>query len=76
MGGNTGNIRGQRFQSSCNGVKTWGSIISAGGSGGSTQRIYNWYQNKHLLPIFYQNVFNLNYGELRDRSQYYLGVNF
>jgi hypothetical protein len=76
MAGITGNIRGQRFQSSSNGYKTWGSILSAGGTGGSAQRIYNWYQNKNLLPRFYQDVYRLDYGALRSRSQYYLAVNF
>jgi hypothetical protein len=74
MGGNTGNIRGQRFQSSSNGVKTLGSIISSGGSGGSTQRIYNWYQKKYDVGTFYQNVFGLQYGELKGRGQYLFNI--
>jgi hypothetical protein len=76
MGGNTGNIRTRRYLSSSNGYKTLGSILAVGGTGGSTQRIYNWYQKKNDLGSFYQNVFGLHYGELRDRGQFAFYVQF
>jgi hypothetical protein len=40
MGDNTGNIRGQRNQSSCNGYKTLGSSIASGNNAGTFKRIY------------------------------------
>jgi len=41
----TGNFRGQRTQSSCNGYKTIGSSIASGNNGGCFKRIYaNAYQ--------------------------------
>jgi hypothetical protein len=41
----TGNIRGQRTQSSTNGYKTLGSSIASGNNGGAFKRIYiNAYQ--------------------------------
>ena len=74
MGGNTGNIRGQRNQSSCNGYKTFGSILASdsGNGAGSARRIYNHYVRTNTLPEFYQQVFNLRYGQYKSRTEWFL----
>jgi hypothetical protein len=40
MSSQTGNIRGQRTQSSCNGYKTLGSSIASGNNGGCFKRVF------------------------------------
>lgn len=60
MGSNTGNIRGQRFQSSCNGFKTLGSILASNSGGaGSSRRMYGYYAKNGNISQFYQLVFGL-----------------
>ena len=54
MGGSTGNIRGQRNQSSSNGYKTLASILASGNGGaGSFRRVYHYYRNNGI-------TFNMN----------------
>ena len=76
MGGNTGNIRGSRNQSSSNGSKTLGSILASDGSNGagSTRRIYGAFiKNGNTVSSFYETIFNLKYGQFKDRSNLFLG---
>lgn len=74
MGGNTGNIRGRRNQSSSNGYKTLGSILASdsGNGAGSVRRLYGWYAKNNLQSEFYQLVFDLKYGQYKNNAQYFL----
>jgi hypothetical protein len=75
MGGGTGNIRGQRNQSSANGSKTLASILASDSinGAGSVRRIYSWYKKQYGSDTnFYQNVLGLQYGEARNRVQFAL----
>ena len=76
MGGNTGNIRGQRNQSSSNGFKTLGSILASdsGNGAGSYRRLYAYYAKNGNISAFYNNALNLSYGDYKDRSQWVLGI--
>jgi hypothetical protein len=78
MGGNTGNIRGRRNQSSANGSKTLGSILASdsGNGAGSVRRMYAYYTKRGTVNEFYQRVFDLRYGEFKNRSQWFLSNNF
>ena len=75
MGGNTGNIRTFRI-SAVNGYRTIGSILANGANGagaGSTRRVYAYYANNNSTPtVFYKGVFGINYGEFRNRAQWFL----
>jgi hypothetical protein len=75
MGGNTGNIRTFRI-SAVNGYRTLGSILADGTNGagaGSTRRIYSYYRKVNGTPVgFYNQVLGLNYGEFRNRAQWFL----
>jgi hypothetical protein len=74
MGGNTGNFRTQRNQSGTVGYRTLGSILASDGinGAGSLRRTYGWYKANSNIQNFYQQVLGLNYGQIRDRSQYFL----
>jgi hypothetical protein len=65
MSASTGNIRGQRTQSSCNGYKTLASSIASGNNGGCFKRIYaNAYQRFNgdsNLALSY--TLGINYGD-------------
>jgi len=78
MGGNTGNIRGQRNQSSSNGYKTLGSILASdsGNGAGSVRRMYGYYTKNNTVNDFYEKVFNLRYGQYKNRTQWFLSNNF
>ena len=74
MAGGTGNIR-SRSPSSTNGYKTLGSILAgdSGSGSGSVRRIYGYYVRQGLGPnVIYNNIFNLNYGEYKARTQWFL----
>jgi hypothetical protein len=73
MGGNTGNIRTYRLSSS-NGTRTLGSLLSDASSAGagSTRRMYAYYTRNGSVPGFYNSVFGINYGQFRNRSQWFL----
>jgi len=76
MGGNTGNIRGRRNQSSSNGYKTLGSILSSdsGNGAGSFRRIYTYYVKRSGGVISpFKSIFNINRGQFADRAQYFIG---
>ena len=74
MGGNTGNIRGQRNQSSCNGYKTLGSILASdsGNGAGSVRRMYGYYTKNGNVDKFYQSVFDIRYGQYKGRAEWFL----
>lgn len=74
MGGNTGNFRTQRNQSGTNGYRTLGSILASDGANGagSIRRTYGWYKRNSNINNFYKGVFGLQYGQFRDRTQYFL----
>jgi hypothetical protein len=72
MGGNTGNIRTQRFQSGTVGYRTFGSIISSGNNSASLRRVYTWYVKNNSTSNFYSQVLNLASGKFKDRGQYFM----
>lgn len=78
MGGNTGNIRTLRNQSGTVGYRTLGSILASdGGSGaGSVRRIYGYYAKQGEADQFYNLVFNIKYGQYRDRTNLFLSSVF
>ena len=67
MGGGTGNIRTQRWQSGTVGYRTLGSILAGtGGGAGGARRIYGYYANKGIsIKQIYADMFNINYGQFR-----------
>jgi hypothetical protein len=76
MGGGTGNIRTYRISAS-NGYRTIGSMLANGSSGagaGSTRRIYAYYQRNGLTVGngFYAQVLGVNFGQFRDRAQWFI----
>jgi hypothetical protein len=73
MGGNTGNIRTYRLSSS-NGTRTFGSLLSDSSSAGagSTRRMYAYYTRNGTVPGFYNNVFGIQYGQFRNRTEWFL----
>jgi len=74
MGGGTGNIRTQRVQSGTVGSRTLGSILAGGNGGGagSTRRIYAWFAKNNSQSQFYNSVFDIKYGQFRDRTRWFL----
>jgi hypothetical protein len=77
MGGNTGNIR-SRTPSSVNGNKTFMSILAgdSGSGAGSVRRMYAYYVKNHNdQNQIYKKVFDINYGQFRDRAQWFLSQN-
>jgi hypothetical protein len=79
MGGNTGNIRTLRNQSGTVGSRTLGSILASdtGSGAGSVRRIYGYYASKNGGAISpFKSIFNINYGEFRARSQYFIGSGY
>jgi hypothetical protein len=75
MGGGTGNIRTQRWQSGSVGSRTLGSILAGtGGGAGGARRIYGYYakQNGGAISPF-TSIFDINYGQFRSRAQYFIG---
>ena len=76
MGGSTGNIRTQRWQSGTVGSRTIGSILAgAGGGAGGARRIYGYYAAKNGgNPSPFKSIFNVNYGQFRSRAQYFIGT--
>jgi hypothetical protein len=75
MGGGTGNIRTQRWQSGTVGSRTLGSILAGtGGGAGGARRIYGYYATKGLTTNqIYNDIFNIDYGQFRARSQFFIG---
>jgi hypothetical protein len=75
MGGNTGNLITRRNQSAVNGSKTLGSILASDSinGAGSVRRVYGWYKRHSTVDNFYKGVFDINYGQFRDRAQFFLG---
>jgi hypothetical protein len=76
MGGNTGNLITRRNQSGTNGSKTLGSILASDGinGAGSVRRVYSWYKRRNAtVGEFYKGVFDINYGQFRNRAQFFLG---
>lgn len=76
MGGGTGNIRTNRISAS-NGYRTLGSMLANGSSGagaGSARRVYGWYARNGLNVGngFYSQVLGVNFGEFRNRAQYFI----
>jgi hypothetical protein len=76
MGGGTGNIRTYRISAS-NGYRTIGSMLANGSSGagaGSGRRVYAWYARNgtNVGNGFYSNVLGINFGQFRDRAQWFL----
>ena len=76
MGGGTGNIRTYRISAS-NGYRTLGSILANGSSGagaGSTRRIYAWYARNgtSIGNGFYNDALGVNFGQFRDRAQFFI----
>jgi hypothetical protein len=76
MGGGTGNIRTNRISAS-NGYRTLGSMIANGSSGagaGSGRRVYAWYARNgiNVGNGFYSDVLGINFGQFRDRAQYFI----
>jgi hypothetical protein len=78
MGGNTGNLRTLRNQSAVNGSRTLFSILASdGGSGaGSVRRVYGYYAKNGEVDKFYQMVFDIKYGQFKNRTQWFLSNNF
>jgi hypothetical protein len=74
MGGGTGNIRTQRVQSGTVGSRTLGSILAGGNGGGagSTRRMYAWFVKNNSQGQFYNSVFDIKYGQFRDRARWFL----
>lgn len=76
MGGSTGNIRTQRWQSGTVGSRTLGSILAGtGGGAGGTRRIYAYYVKQNNKNPF-NSIFDINYGQFRDRTQWFLSTEF
>ena len=76
MGGNTGNIRTQRWQSGTVGYRTLGSILAGtGGGAGGTRRMYGYYVRQNNLNAF-NSIFNIYYGQFRDRSEWFLSSQY
>jgi hypothetical protein len=75
MGGATGNLRTQRAQSGSNGSRTLGSILASdsGNGAGSVRRMYSWYTRNGSPEQFYKTVFEIKYGQFRNRAQWFLG---
>lgn len=76
MGGGTGNIRTYRISAS-NGYRTLGSMLANGSSGagaGSTRRVYAWYSRNGITigNGFYREALGINFGQFRDRAQYFI----
>ena len=73
MGGNTGNLRTYRLSSS-NGNRTLGSLVADGASAGagSARRIYAYYTRTGTVPGFYGSVFGIQYGQFRNRAEWFL----
>ena len=73
MGGNTGNLRTYRLSSS-NGNRTLGSLVADGASAGagSVRRMYAYYTRNGTVPGFYNNVFGIQFGQFRDRTEWFL----
>jgi len=75
MGGGTGNIRTQRWQSGTVGSRTLGSILAGtGGGAGGARRIYGYYArygNKNNSP--FKDIFDINYGQFRSRAEFFIG---
>jgi hypothetical protein len=78
MGGGTGNIRTRRSQSGTNGSRTLCSILSSdsGAGAGSVRRVYGWYARNGDTNTFYNSVFDIKYGQYKDRTQWFLSSVF
>jgi hypothetical protein len=75
MSAPTGNFRGQRTQSSCNGFKTIGSSIASGNNGGCFKRIYaNSYQrfngDSNLALTYSLKIPKSYYNSISNSSNY------
>ena len=74
MGSTTGNIRGQRNQSSSNGYKTLFSILASdsGNGAGSVRRVFAYCNRATNADNCYQNILNLKYGQYKNRPELFL----
>lgn len=74
MGGTTGNIRTLRNQSGTVGYRTLGSILASdsGAGAGSVRRMYAYYKKQNPNASPFQQIFNINRGQFKSRSQWFL----
>jgi hypothetical protein len=74
MGGNTGNIRTSRI-SATGGTRTFTSLVADGASAGagSCRRTIAWYTRNGTVQGAYKSVFDIEYGQFRNRTQWFLG---
>jgi|LauGreDrversion4_2_1035121.scaffolds.fasta_scaffold936721_2 hypothetical protein len=74
MGGSTGNIRTQRWQSGTVGSRTLGSILAGtGGGAGGTRRIYGYYAANGTNAIqMINNVFHIDYGQFQNQRNWFI----
>ena len=74
MGGNTGNLRTLRI-SATGGTRTLGSLVADGASAGagSMRRVYASWMRRGTVTGFYQGIFDIQYGQFKDRTQLFLG---
>jgi hypothetical protein len=73
MGGSTGNIRTRRL-SATGGTRTFASLLSDGASAGagSCRRTLAWYTRNGTVPGAYKSIFDIEYGQFRSRTQWFL----
>lgn len=76
MGGGTGNIRTQRWQSGTVGSRTIGSILAGtGGGAGGARRIYAYYVRRDGgNPSPFKSIFNIDRGQFASRAEYFIGA--
>ena len=74
MGGNTGNLRTLRI-SATGGTRTLGSLVADGASAGagSMRRVYADWLRRGTVTGFYKGIFDIQYGQFKDRTQLFLG---
>jgi len=72
-GGTTGNIRTPRL-SATSGIRTFTSILSDGASAGagSSRRTLAWYRRRETLPASYKSIFDIQYGQFRNDTRFFL----
>jgi len=72
-GGTTGNIRTPRL-SATSGTRTFTSILSDGASAGagSSRRTLAWYRRHETLQASYKSIFDIQYGQFRNDTRFFL----
>jgi hypothetical protein len=75
MGGNAGALRTLRL-STFN--RTLGSLLASdsGSGAGSVRRVYAYYTKNGNVDGFYKMVFDIKYGQFKDKTQWFLSNNF